>query len=149
MMNHEFYMQHALLLAKKAQSENEVPVGALIVYNNEIIAEGWNQPIKSHDPGAHAEIITLRNAAQTLQNYRLNNTTLYVTLEPCVMCIGAIIHARVARLVFGAYDLKTGAVHSAFPLLDDPRHNHRVQWSGGVYAEQCSDLLKQFFQNKR
>lgn len=145
----EYYMQHALLLAQKAQAEGEVPVGALIVHNHDIIADGWNQPIQSHDPSAHAEMIALRHAAKKLNNYRLTNTLLYVTLEPCVMCVGAIIHARVARVIFGAYDLKTGAVTSVFHLLDDLRHNHVPQWTGGVYAAQCSDLLKQFFQNKR
>src|SRR3989338_10397840 len=126
------FMYHALQLAKKAEQMGEVPVGAIIVCDNTMIAEGFNQPIQNHDPSAHAEMMALRNAAQTIKNYRLKNTTLYVTLEPCVMCVGAMIHARIERLVFGAFDLKTGAVKSVFKLLDDLRHNHRIVWEGGV-----------------
>lgn len=142
-------MQHALMLAKRAEKIGEVPVGAIIVHDNKIIAEGFNQPIQNHDPSAHAEVIALRNAAQHIKNYRLNNTTLYVTLEPCAMCVGAMIHARIERLVFGAFDLKTGAVESAFQLLDDPRHNHLIKWTGSVLEDECAEVLKAFFQARR
>lgn len=143
------FIQHALMLAKKAESEGEVPVGAVIVCDNEIIAEGWNQPIQLHDPSAHAEMMALRKAAQHIKNYRLKNTTLYVTLEPCAMCVGAMIHARIERLVFGAYDPKAGAVKSTFQLLSDPRHNHAIQWTGDVCADECAAVLKAFFKQKR
>lgn len=145
----EHHMQQALLLAKQAEKSGEVPVGAVIVYKNEIIAQGWNQPIELHDPSAHAEMIAIRNAAKKLGNYRLNQCTLYVTLEPCSMCVGAIIHARIERLVFGAFDPKSGAVKSVFRSLDDPRHNHGVVWVGGVLADESSALLKAFFQARR
>lgn len=145
----EYFIQKALLLAKKAESASEVPVGAVIVCDNKIIAEGWNQPIQSRDPSAHAEIVAIRNAAAHLNNYRLNDTTLYVTLEPCMMCVGAMIHARIGRLVFGACDPKTGAVKSVFQLLDDVQHNHAMQWEGGICAETCAQLLKNFFRQKR
>lgn len=145
----EYYMQQALALAKQAEKNGEVPVGAVIVCDNKMIAEGFNQPIALHDPSAHAEIIALRNAAQHIENYRLNQCTLYVTLEPCAMCVGAIIHARIARLVFGAFDPKAGAVKSVFRLLDDPRHNHTIEWVGGVLADESSMLLKAFFQARR
>lgn len=143
------YLQHALTLAKKAESEGEVPVGAVIVHENEIIAEGWNQPIQLHDPSAHAEMMALRNASRKLQNYRLKNATLYVTLEPCLMCVGAMIHARIDRLVFGAWDAKAGAVHSVFSLVDDVRHNHAITWQGGVLEPDCSAILRQFFKHRR
>jgi len=142
-------MQHALTLAQRAESEGEVPVGAVIAYENKIIAQGWNQPVQSHDPSAHAEMIVLRKASTVLQNYRLKNTTLYVTLEPCSMCVGAMIHARIERLVFGAYDPKTGAVKSVFQLLNDPRHNHIIFWEGGVCVDECAAILKRFFKHKR
>lgn len=145
----EYFIQKALLLAKKAESAGEVPVGAVIVCENKIIAEGWNQPIQSHDPSAHAEMVAIRKAAQYLENYRLKNTTLYVTLEPCAMCVGVIIHARIDRLVFGADDPKTGAVKSVFQLLDAAQHNHVARWNGGVCADACTQLLKNFFQQKR
>ncbi|EKD77960.1 MAG: tRNA-specific adenosine deaminase [uncultured bacterium] len=143
------FMQHALTLAQRAESEGEVPVGAVIAYENKIIAQGWNQPVQSHDPSAHAEMIVLRKASTVLQNYRLKNTTLYVTLEPCSMCVGAMIHARIERLVFGAYDPKTGAVKSVFQLLNDPRHNHIIFWEGGVCVDECAAILKRFFKHKR
>lgn len=147
--NDDHYMQQALFLAKQAEKEGEVPVGAVIVHNSEIIAEGWNQPIQLHDPSAHAEMMAIRQAAQKLGNYRLNQCTLYVTLEPCSMCVGAMIHARIQRLVFGAFDPKTGAVNSVFRTLDDPRHNHSIAWEGGVLADESSVLLKAFFQARR
>ena len=143
------FIQYALSLAKKAEKEGEVPVGAVIVCDNKIMAEGWNQPIQLHDPSAHAEMMVLRKAAQHIGNYRLKNTTLYVTLEPCAMCVGAMIHARIERLVFGAYDPKAGAVKSVFQLLDDSRHNHAIQWEGGVCANECAAILKSFFQARR
>ena len=147
--NDKEMMQHALSLAKQAEKEGEVPVGAVIVRNGEIIAEGWNQPVQLHDPSAHAEMMAILQAAQQLGNYRLNQCTLYVTLEPCSMCVGAMIHARIERLVFGAFDPKTGAVKSVFRTLDDPRHNHSISWEGGVLADESSALLKAFFQARR
>lgn len=143
------YMQHALSLAKKAESEGEVPVGAVIVHHNTILSEGWNQPIQLHDPSAHAEMQAIRHACKTLDNYRLNQTTLYVTLEPCLMCVGVMIHARIHRLVFGAWDAKAGAVHSVFSLMDDVRHNHAITWQGGVLESECSAVLKHFFKQRR
>lgn len=142
-------MQHALYLADKACEQGEVPVGAVIIKNDKIIADGWNQPITNHDPSAHAEIMALRYAGQEKQNYRLPETTLYVTLEPCMMCAGAIIHARVERVVFGAYDPKTGAAGSVFDVFADSRHNHQIKVTGGVLAEQCGDKLRDFFRERR
>lgn len=144
-----FFMEHALKLAKKAESLGEVPVGAVAVVNNEIVGEGFNQPISSNDPTAHAEIIALRQAAQRLNNYRLLEVTLYVTLEPCIMCLGAMVHARIKRLVFGAHDPKTGAVESVFKILDDKSLNHKIDYRSGVLAPDCSLILKKFFVNKR
>lgn len=148
-MDHDYFMRHALMLADRAASEGEVPVGAVLVQKNEIIAEGWNQPIQLHDPSAHAEMIAIRQAGQALSNYRLTDTMLYVTLEPCAMCVGAMIHARVSRLIFGAFDPKTGAVASAFSLLNDPKHNHQIIAEGGVLQEVCAARLKAFFREKR
>ena len=142
-------MREALSLAKHASVKKEVPVGSVIVYEDEIIGSGWNQPISQNDPSAHAEIVALRDAAKNRQNYRLPDTTMYVTLEPCVMCVGALIHARVKRLVFGAKDPKTGAVGSVFDLLSDTRHNHSIEVTRGVLEEDCSMLLKIFFQQRR
>ncbi|MGH8455408.1 MAG: tRNA adenosine(34) deaminase TadA [Stenotrophobium sp.] len=145
----ERWMRHALTLARRAQDEGEVPVGAVLVRDGEIIGEGWNHPITAHDPSAHAEMVALRAAAQNIGNYRLPGTTLYVTLEPCVMCAGAIVHARVARLVFGAADPKAGAVTSVYDVIANPRLNHRVEWSGGVLEAECGALLRQFFRARR
>jgi tRNA(adenine34) deaminase len=145
----EHWMRHAMLLARRAELVGEVPVGAVVVQNDRIIGEGWNRPIGSHDPSAHAEMIALRAAAQRLQNYRTLDTTLYVTLEPCTMCAGAIIHARVSRLVFGADDPKAGAVHSAYDIIAQPRLNHRVEWRGGVLGTECGDRLRAFFRARR
>ena len=117
--------------------------------DNEIIVTGWNQPIASIDPTAHAEIIALRNAAHKLDNYRLINTTLYVTLEPCIMCLCAMLQARITRLVFGAYDPKAGAVKSVFNILDNQQLNHRITWQGGILATECGVLLRAFFKDKR
>ena len=145
----ETWMRRALELAARAEAEGEVPVGALVVLNEEIIGEGWNRPISSHDPTAHAEIVALRAAASKLGNYRLSGTTLYVTLEPCPMCAGAIVHARMARVVFGATDPLAGAAGSVFNLLESSVLNHRVQLERGVLAEECGIRLKAFFQARR
>ena len=145
----EKWMRQALLLAQRAEQEGEVPVGALIVRNGELISEGWNQPVISHDPTAHAEIMALRAAGEAEENYRLLGTTLYVTLEPCVMCAGAIIHARVGRVVYGATDPRVGAAGSAFSLLGSDRFNHVVDVEGGVLAEECGDVLRRFFKARR
>ena len=145
----EKWMRHALQLAKHAASQNEVPVGALLVHNEQLISEAWNQPIAHSDPSAHAEILALRQAGAHLHNYRLLNCTLYVSLEPCLMCLGAILHARIARLVFGAYDRKTGAVVSHFQLLDHYPQKHSIDYLGGCLADECGSILSDFFQHKR
>ena len=147
--SHEHWMQYAIQLAQKAADQDEVPVGAVIVKDNQLIAEGWNQPIQSHDPSAHAEIMAIRNAGQALNNYRLIDTTMYVSLEPCSMCVGAMIHARVKHLVFGASDLKTGATGSAINLIHNPIHNHKIEVTGGVMEAECREVLQLFFKLKR
>jgi tRNA(adenine34) deaminase len=149
MLTDEHWMRHALTLARRAETEGEVPVGAVLVHGDESIDEGWNCPISAHDPTAHAEIIALRAAAQRLGNYRLPGTTLYVTLEPCVMCAGAIIHARVARVVFGAHDPKGSAAGSVFEVMGTDRLNHQVEIQGGLLAEDCASLLQNFFAARR
>jgi len=143
------FMRRALELAARARADGEVPVGAVVARDNSIVGEGWNRPIAAHDPTAHAEIQALRAAAQTLQSYRLGGTTLYVTLEPCPMCAAAIVHARVARVVFGAWDPRIGAAGSAFDLLNAPALNHRVDAFGGVLGEECGELLRGFFSERR
>jgi len=143
------FMQQALLLAKSAAKNAEVPVGAVITLNNDIVGKGENCPIRSNDPSAHAEIIALRNAAKNLQNYRIPGTTLYVTLEPCIMCMGAIIHARVEKVVFGAYDPKTGAAGSLYSIGRDNLLNHRIEITGGILKDESSSLLKNFFRTRR
>jgi tRNA(adenine34) deaminase len=145
----ERFMRRALDLARHAEQAGEVPVGALVVLNDEVIGEGWNQPIVSHDPTAHAEIVALRAAATRMKNYRLTDTTLYVTLEPCAMCAGAIVQARVARVVYGAADPKAGAAGSVFNLLDSSALNHRAQITRGVLAEECGTMLRKFFEARR
>lgn len=147
--NDEQWMQRALEQAEQALAADEVPVGALLVLDNELIAAGHNQTITLHDPSAHAEMQALRAAGSRLGNYRLPGTTLYVTLEPCLMCAGAIVHARVARVVFGAADSKTGAAGGCYDLLQDARHNHHVEVSAGVLAEQSAALLRAFFRARR
>ncbi len=142
-------MRHAVALAARAAVSGEVPVGAVLVRDGEILGEGWNRPIGDHDPSAHAEMIALRQAAQKVGNYRLPGATLYVTLEPCVMCAGAIVHARISRLVFGARDPKAGAVESVYDVIAKPRLNHVVEWSGGVLETECGDLLRAFFRERR
>ena len=145
----DVFMRHALLLAHRAEAAGEVPVGALVVHEEKIIGEGWNRPIGSHDPSAHAEMVALRAAAQQLGNYRLSGAALYVTLEPCVMCAGAIIHARIGRLVFGAADPKAGAVSSVYDVIAQPKLNHAVEWRGGVLEDECAALLRNFFKARR
>ena len=143
------FMRRALLLAKRAAEEGEVPVGALLVLGDDIISEGWNQPIASHDPTAHAEIVALRAGASALQNYRLGAATLYATLEPCVMCMGAVLNARISRVVFGAWDAKAGACGSVVDLPREPRLAHHLDVFGGVCSEEAASLLRQFFESRR
>ena len=143
------FMQLALVEAQKARALGEVPVGAVLVSDNQVIATGHNQPISNNDPSAHAEVAALRAAGQNLSNYRLPDTTLYVTLEPCMMCCGAIMHARIARVVYGAADAKTGCVHSVLNLFDNPQLNHHTMVEGGVLAEECAQVLKDFFKERR
>jgi tRNA(adenine34) deaminase len=143
------YMTLAIKAAQAAAEKGEVPVGAVIVKDNNILAAAGNQPIGANDPSAHAEIRVLRAASETLSNYRLPETTLYVTLEPCLMCIGAIIHARVERLVYGATDPKTGAVSSLYPIGTDKRLNHKLEITSGVMEHECGELLRQFFKTRR
>ncbi len=142
-------MKQALLLAQSAAESGEVPVGAVLVLNGDIISKGTNCPIATHDPTGHAEIVALRGAAAKLTNYRLPGTTLYVTLEPCIMCMGAIIHARIQRLVFGASDPKTGAAISRYSIGTDKLLNHHIEITGGICEIECSTLLKNFFRKKR
>lgn len=144
------FMREALALADRAAAEGEVPVGAVVVRDGAVIGRGWNRPIGGHDPTAHAEIEALRDAAQRVGNYRLPGATLYVTLEPCPMCAGAIVHARVARVVFGAADPRTGAAGSVFDLLpSDRRFNHRTLCDGGVLAQESGERLRTFFRARR
>lgn len=145
----EYWMRQALSLAQRAQEEGEVPVGSLLVLDNQVIGEGWNRPIGRHDPTAHAEIMALRQGGAVLQNYRLLNATLYVTLEPCVMCAGAMVHSRIRRLVYGAADEKTGAVGSLVDILRHPGMNHQVEIVSGVLAEECAATLSNFFRMRR
>ena len=141
----ERWMRHALAQANRAAEHDEVPVGAVVVLDDEVIGEGYNRPLGAHDPTAHAEIVALRDAASRLQNYRLGGTTLYVTLEPCLMCAGAIIQARVERVVFGAFDEKAGAAGSTANLLQTPLANHQCQITAGVLQEECAAVLEKFF----
>lgn len=143
------WMERALILARHAAALGEVPVGAVLVRDGQCLAEGWNQPIAAADPTGHAEIRALRAAAADAVNYRLTGTTLYVTLEPCVMCVGALVHARVARLVFGAREPRTGAVESRFRLLEAGLHNHDVAWCGGLLGEESAAMLRGFFRSRR
>ncbi|MEH8016869.1 tRNA adenosine(34) deaminase TadA [Rheinheimera muenzenbergensis] len=148
-MTDEDWMQYAINLAARAEQQGEVPVGAVLVKDGQIVGEGWNQMISLNDPSAHAEMQAIRAAAGTLTNYRLPGCTLYVTLEPCSMCAGAMVHSRIQRLVFGAPDAKTGAAGSVLNLLQHQRFNHQVELSGGVLAEQCAAQLSGFFQRRR
>ena len=145
----EIWMAEALSLAQRAADEDEVPIGAVIVRDGEIIGRGWNRNIALHDPSAHAEIMAMRDAGKAIGNYRLTGCSLYVTLEPCPMCAGAMIHARLARIVYGAADPKTGAAGGKFDILGDPAHNHVATTAGGCLADECSALLKDFFRRRR
>lgn len=145
----ERFMRHALDLARRAQDEGEVPVGAVVVLDEKVIGEGWNRPISASDPTAHAEIQALRAAASTRRNYRLVGATLYVTLEPCAMCVGAMFHARIRRVVFGATDPKTGAAGSTLDLFQEKRLNHHALVQGGVLGAECGALLSGFFASRR
>jgi tRNA(adenine34) deaminase len=148
-MNNEYWMRKALKLASKAESAGEVPVGAVLIKDNQLIAEGWNQPITSFDATSHAEIMAMREAGKKLNNYRLIDTVMYVTLEPCSMCVGAMIHARVAKVVYGASEPRTGALGGAFNLLMSNDHNHNFDVVSGVLAEESRDMLQSFFQSRR
>jgi tRNA(adenine34) deaminase len=143
------FMRRALELAQRAALDEEVPIGAVLVLKDEVVGEGWNRPIASHDPTAHAEIVALRAGAQRLRNYRLERTTLYATLEPCAMCLGAAINARVSRVVFGAWDLKAGACGSIIDLPRAPKLTHRIDVFGGVCSDESAALLRQFFETRR
>lgn len=149
----EYWMQRALNLARKAEAEGEVPVGAVLVLadddGGEQVVEGWNQPIGRCDPSAHAEIVALRRAGRAVGNYRLPGATLYVTLEPCAMCAGALVHARVGRVVYGAADPRTGAAGSVFSILSDSRNNHAPEVTGGVLGEASAEMLRSFFRSRR
>jgi tRNA(adenine34) deaminase len=145
----ERWMRRALQLAQRAEAEGEVPVGAILVRGDEVVGEGWNRPVGESDPTAHAEIRALRQAGAALGNYRLVDTTLYVTMEPCPMCAGALVHARVARLVYGAPDPRIGAAGTVFDIVRAPEVNHRLDVSAGVLQDECRDLLQRFFRARR
>ena len=145
----EYWMQHAIEAARIAEQMDEVPVGAALVKDNQLIATSSNSSIHLNDPSAHAEVLVLRKSSEILRNYRLPGTVLYVTLEPCMMCAGAMLHARIERLVFGAYDEKTGVAGGCFNWLEDDKHMHKVKVHGGVLKNECSAMLQQFFKNKR
>ncbi|WP_272992659.1 MULTISPECIES: tRNA adenosine(34) deaminase TadA [Spongiibacter] len=147
--NDEYWMQRAIALAEQADTFNEVPVGAVIVRDGALLGEGFNQPISSCDPSAHAEILALRQAALAADNYRLPGATLYVTIEPCAMCAGAIIHSRIERVVFAATEPKAGAVCSHLQLFDQAQMNHRVQWQGGILADEATTVMQAFFNRRR
>ena len=142
-------MQRALELAEQAAMVGEVPVGAVVVRDGEIVGEGYNQPISGCDPTAHAEIVAMRNAATNIGNYRLSGCQLYVTIEPCTMCVGAMIHARIGEVVFGAPEPRAGALQSQLELADREHFNHRLNWRGGVLAEDCAAVMKAFFRQRR
>jgi tRNA(adenine34) deaminase len=143
------FMRQALLLAQKAQAIGEVPVGAVIVVDSMIVGQGYNQSIALHDPSAHAEMLALREAAKNLENYRVLDATLYVTLEPCPMCAGALVHGRVKRIVFGAYDQKTGAAGTTMNLVQHDLLNHKIEVTGGCLQEECSAQISAFFRQRR
>jgi len=147
--NHQLWMRLALEQAIKAKEQGEVPVGAVLVKDQQLIGEGFNQVITLNDPTAHAEIMALRAAGDTLRNYRHPETVLYVTLEPCTMCAGALIHARIQHVYFGAYDQKTGVASSVCEIFTEPYHNHQVDVTGGILQQECSELLSAFFRDRR
>lgn len=149
MVKHTKWMQHALSLADKAEAMGEVPVGACVVHNGELIGEGWNTPITDSDPSAHAEMNAVRMATRHLKNYRTTDATLYVTLEPCSMCAGMLVHARIKRVVFGASDAKTGAAGSVMNILQHPSLNHQVDVIPGVLADDCANKISAFFKRRR
>jgi tRNA(adenine34) deaminase len=143
------FMRRAIALAEQAAAVGEVPVGALVVKDGEIIGEGYNQPINSCDPTGHAEIVAMRNASAAVQNYRLSGCDLYVTIEPCTMCVGAMIHARIGKIIFGAPEPRAGALESQLRLLDGGHYNHSIDFQGGVLAEECGEIISSFFRRKR
>jgi tRNA(adenine34) deaminase len=145
----EPYMRMALALAREAEAAGEVPVGAIVILDGEVVGRGSNRPIATNDPSAHAEMVAMREAAAHVANYRLTGATLYVTLEPCPMCAGAMVHARIGRLVFGARDLRFGGVRSKFQIADSPLLNHRVEVSEGTLAAECTAMLQSFFEKRR
>jgi tRNA(adenine34) deaminase len=148
-MTHEDGMRLALAEAEKALAADEVPIGAVIVFDGRVVGAGFNRPISSVDPTAHAEIVALRAAARSIANYRLTGATMYVTVEPCLMCVGALVHARVGQVVFGAPEPKAGALGSAFSVHESTRLNHRLEVTGGVLEEECRALMQQFFEQRR
>jgi tRNA(adenine34) deaminase len=143
------FMQKALELGREARRLGEVPVGAVVELDGRVIGEGFNQPIASHDPTAHAEVVALRDAARRIGNYRLTGATLYVTIEPCQMCVGAMIHARIARVVYGAREPKAGAIESAMRAHEHPSLNHRMEATGGILADECREVMQEFFKSRR
>ena len=145
----EEFMRRAFALAEQAAAVGEVPVGALVVKDGAVIGEGYNQPISSCDPTGHAEIIAMRSAAQRLGNYRLSGCDLYVTIEPCTMCVGAMVHARIDKIVFGAKEPRAGALESQLRLMNESHYNHSIDWQGGVLAEECGAIISRFFRAKR
>jgi tRNA(adenine34) deaminase len=145
----ELLMEAALRAAQRALDAGEVPVGAVVVHNGQIIAEGWNRNLTGNDPTAHAEIIALRKAGAIVGNHRLGDCELFATIEPCAMCAGALVHARIKRLVYGAEDPKAGAVHSVMQVLNHPQLNHRIEVKGGVLAGRCAEMLQSFFRERR
>ncbi|MEW6998326.1 tRNA adenosine(34) deaminase TadA [Colwelliaceae bacterium BS250] len=145
----EKYMRQAIELAKVAQSQGEIPVGAVLVCNDEVVATGWNQSIQLHDPSAHAEMIAVRAAGDQVENYRMLDCTLYVTLEPCPMCAGLLVHSRIKRLVYGAADLKTGSAGSVFNLVANEKLNHQVAITSDILGAECSTMLSAFFKHRR
>ena len=149
MFDDDYWMSQALAQAKKAAFKGEVPVGAIVVLNNEIIGKGFNQPISSCDPTAHAEIVALRDAAKKTSNYRIIEASLYVTLEPCTMCAGAMIHSRIKRLIYGASEPKAGVINSQTSLLDAPYFNHKIEVVAGVCSDECSEIISTFFVKRR
>ena len=144
-----YWMREALALAHQAESQGEVPVGAVLVSNNKLIGSGFNQPVSGSDPTAHAEIIAIRSAAKKAGNYRLPNSVMYVTIEPCTMCVGAMIHARISEVVFGAYEPRAGALCSQHQLGNHPAYNHRIAYRSGVLDHECSAVMTEFFRHKR
>jgi tRNA(adenine34) deaminase len=149
MSSDELWMEETLRAAHRALEAGEVPVGAIVVFEGKIVARGWNQNITANDPTAHAEIVALREAGAALGNYRLGDCDLFVTIEPCAMCAGALVHARIKRLVYGADDPKAGAIRSVMQVVNHPNLNHRIEVQGGILAGRCAELVQSFFKNRR